>query len=289
MNNSNSFLKVVGLVTRAKQGDKASMDRLALAVQGRLFAYIYRLTLSKDMTRELLQETLLELVKSIGNLKRADRFWPWIFKVAHRKVLDYFRDNKKGKAIKMSAIDKENMLKRARDNCNEGLENLVKEELSEAICDAISKLRISQRDILALRCYEQLSYKEIAEIMDCSELRARVLLSRAKSNLKRNLINKGFNKTMLLTAICLFGIITAPAKASSAGTTITTVTAATAAYMQVGFAAALIGAMSTKLGIAITTVVAAITITMVVKAIVYITVGLCFTALLVLLLSLARR
>ena len=70
------------LVERARAGDEASLDRLAKAVEGRLCAYVYRLTLDEFLAQDLMQETLLEMVKSLKKLKQPERFWGWLYGIA---------------------------------------------------------------------------------------------------------------------------------------------------------------------------------------------------------------
>ena len=114
----------------------------------------------------------------------------------------------------MSTLDKEKLLHRVSGSYGDGLKNLINKELSQAIVDAMAKLKLRHRNILVLRCCEQLPYSEIAEVMDCSEMAARVLFFRAKHSLKGKLSKHGFGKGMLLGAMGLFGHMTSPADAA---------------------------------------------------------------------------
>ncbi len=79
------------LVKQAQLGCQESMSRLTQVAKGSLCAYIYRLTLNNDLAEDLLQETLLEMVKSLKNLKfeRANQFWAWLYRTALGKVQFY--------------------------------------------------------------------------------------------------------------------------------------------------------------------------------------------------------
>ena len=77
MNDSNCG-QVEGLaevVNKARQGDKASMGLLTELAEARLRTYIFRLTLSKDITEELCQKTLLKMVQSLKTLENVTKFW----------------------------------------------------------------------------------------------------------------------------------------------------------------------------------------------------------------------
>jgi len=76
------------------------------------------------------------------------------------------------------------------------------------VCDAIRTLNLAHRSILTLRCFEQLSYAEIAAITGQSELQARIQFFRAKQSLKRLLTQRGFGKDQFLAALGLLATIT---------------------------------------------------------------------------------
>jgi len=267
------------LVEQAQLGNQESMNRLAELVEGRLFAYIYRLTLNYDLTQDLLQETLLGMVKSLNELRDSNRFWAWLFRTALGKVQHHFREQRK-QISQMSTLNKKRLLKRIPKDFDDGLNSLIRKELSDTILEAMTELRLRHRSVLALRCFEQMPYSEIAPLMNCTELQARVLFFRAKHSLKRQLSRHGFSKGLLLTALGLFGLITAPAKAASVTSTVS------AASMEVGFAATVIGAAGTKLGIAIITAITAAVLSLTVKGVVCLVVLFFFVLLCLALLSL---
>jgi len=267
------------LVEQAQLGNQESMNRLAELVEGRLFAYIYRLTLNYDLTQDLLQETLLGMVKSLNELRDSNRFWAWLFRTALGNVQHHFREQRK-QIAQMSTLDKKRLLKRIPKDFDDGLNSLIRKELSDAILEAMTELRLRHRSVLALRCFEQMPYSEIAPLMNCTELQARVLFFRAKHSLKRQLSRHGLSKGLLLTALGLFGLITAPAKAASATSTVS------ATSMEVGFAATVIGTAGTKLGIAIITAITAAILSLTVKSIICLVVLFFFVLFCLALLSL---
>jgi RNA polymerase sigma-70 factor (ECF subfamily) len=242
MNPLDGNINLIELVKKAQFGCQESMHSLAQQAQGGLFAYIYRLTLNYDVTEDLQQEILLEMVKSLKTLKHPERFWAWLYRTALGKVQHYFRDRQYEK-VSMSTLDKEKMLQRVSGSYGDGLKNLINKELSQAIVDAMTKLKLRHRNILVLRCCEQLPYSKIAEVMDCSEMAAQVLFFRAKHSLKRQLSKHGFGKGLLLGALGLFGHMTTPADAAPV--------TVSAASTKVGITATVIGAAETKLGLTI--------------------------------------
>lgn len=91
MSNKNDYIE---LVKQAQLGDEKSVNRLAELGRGRLHAYIYRLTLDEDLTQDIIQESMLEMLKFLKKLERADRFWPWLFRIAGNNLHDHW-DNER--------------------------------------------------------------------------------------------------------------------------------------------------------------------------------------------------
>ncbi|HUW18344.1 MAG TPA: sigma-70 family RNA polymerase sigma factor [Sedimentisphaerales bacterium] len=225
------------LVKRAKLGDRASLGDLAELVRGRLYAYVYRIVLQEHLAQDIVQETMLEMFKVFGNLDRAERFWPWLRGIAFNKIRRHTLRKQQRKEVPMSSIGEP---QGRRGDGEAGLAHLVGEELKEVVVAAMGELKPRHRKVLTMRCYEEMEYSEIAQLMGCSELGARVLFHRAKRSLQRALGRKGLGKGFLVTALVLFGKMTAPSEAAAAQISVT------AATVRTGVAAGLIGMAGTK-------------------------------------------
>ena len=68
-------------VGQARQGSEESVSWLTRQAQGKIRAYIYRVTLDDDLSDDLTQETLLQMIKSIRNLNEQENFWPWLYRI----------------------------------------------------------------------------------------------------------------------------------------------------------------------------------------------------------------
>ncbi|MHC4519523.1 MAG: RNA polymerase sigma factor [Planctomycetota bacterium] len=246
---------VVVLVRQAQFGDQQSMDRLAEVARGRLWAYIYRLTLNHDLAQDLLQESLLKMIERIKDVEYPDRFWPWLFRTALGQVQHYYRDQARAREVEFSSAGRQRMSDYLSRTHDDGLNHLMRKELAETVVEAMAQLKLTYRSVLTLRCYEQMSYAEIADQMGCKEMGARVLFFRAKRSLHRRLARRGFGKGLLVTALGLFGLLTTPADGASAAGTVS------AASLQVGALAAIVGFAGTPKGIAVMLTAAGMTFT----------------------------
>jgi RNA polymerase sigma-70 factor (ECF subfamily) len=229
----------IRLVKQAQLGDRQSLDRLAESARERLRVYVYRLTLEEDVAQEIVQESMLEMCKVLGKLKKADRFWPWLYGIATNKL----RRHKRSQRVQERAAASRAKQQGRPKHRNEGFEKLVSDELKQIVATAMQGLRTRHRAVLIMRCYDGMSYEEIAESMGCSEFGTRMLFLRAKRALAKQLARNGFGKKSLLGALVVFGKMTAPTEAAAGQISVT------AATTQVGFLAGLVGLATSKTAI----------------------------------------
>ena len=241
----------IRLVSQARLGHQNAMSLLAQRAEGRVRAYVYRVTLDPDVTEDLSQEVLLQMVQSLHDLHKEEHFWPWLYRVAQSKIQQHYKTKHKRASLSDTAFYQDFVARRSHDRQSDGLREVVQKELSKKVIVAMKQIRQQYRAVLSLRCFEQLSYADIALAMDCSEVGARVLFFRAKQALRKQLSHQGLKKGVLLACIGLFGRLTAPTEAASLSVTIPATTT------QVGLTAAILGTASSRLGIAVLTVVAA--------------------------------
>jgi RNA polymerase sigma factor (sigma-70 family) len=240
MAEQDSWCKLVELAQRDRDN---YMSQLVHDAKGRLCAYVYRVTLDHDLTDDLSQEILLQMMQSLDNLNQAERFWPWMYRIAHNKIQEHYKSKQRKKMVSASAFYKDFLTHRSDYYQEDGLKQMLQEELSKKVMTAMKQLKQQYRAVLSLRCFEQLSYADIADAMQCNEVTARVLFFRAKKAIKKQLASQGLSKSLLLTSLGLFGKLTAPADAASSVTV-------TAASTKVGLTTAALATAGSKLGIA---------------------------------------
>ena len=250
-------LHQIELIRGAQRGNKECLDQLAQQVRERLRTYVFRLTQQEDLTQEIVQESLLEMFKVIGKLRKADRFWPWLYGIATNKLRRYYRTEQTQRRVARSSLQGKVTLRDRQD----GFENLVGDELKQIVSGAMKKLRTRHKAVLIMRCYDEMRYSEIAETMGCSEFSTRMLFMRAKRALQKELSRNGFGKGSLLAALVLFGKVTAPSKAAAAQISIT------ASTVNAGLMAGLVTVATTKTALVLTTAGALTVGTIAVKSI----------------------
>ncbi len=140
--------------------------------------------------QDVAQEVFLEVYKSIGKFRKESKLSTWLYRISANKSLNYIRDNKK-RSWFQSLDDLFEKEKPSNDsNTSESPQDILENyEKSEIINQAIDKLAKNQKIAFVLYKYEDLSYKEIAEVMKISLSSVESLLFRAKKNLQKTLIN----------------------------------------------------------------------------------------------------
>ncbi len=209
--------ELVDLVERARAGDKECLDQLAEQASKRLYEFVFRQTMQEDLARDVVQETIVEMLQVFNKLRHVERFWYWLYGIAYNKLRRQYSKRKRHRAAPLSEMPYEVPGKTS----DETVANVVSDELQRIVVQAMQTLDPRHRAILTMRCYDQLSYADIAGLMDCTEFGARALFYRAKKSLAKKLAAFGLGKGALLTGLVLFGKITAVNEASAASVAVT--------------------------------------------------------------------
>ncbi len=136
---------------------------------------------------DIAQEVFIEVFKSIDSFNEESKLSTWIYRIAVNKSLDFLRKAKRKKRwsglFRLEANDSETIDNWAINSQTPAKELEQKERIT-ILTNAIEKLPPNQKTAFTLHKYEDLSYKEIAEVMDTSLSSVESLMHRAKSNLK---------------------------------------------------------------------------------------------------------
>ncbi|MCG8333597.1 MAG: sigma-70 family RNA polymerase sigma factor, partial [Proteobacteria bacterium] len=209
---------LVILVSEAIDGNQSSCRDLSSKISLKLRSYIYRSTLDEDLTNDILQETMLIMIEKIGGLKDPEAFWGWLFKIASNCIINHYRQNaRRKKLVSFQDI----MLEKAASDSSSPEARLMTRELSDTVRQAISILKPRQRQTISLRCFEDMSFKEIGSILNISEVSARVDFHRGLERIRQSLKKQGFSKASLALALTFFGKITAHSDAAATAISVT--------------------------------------------------------------------
>ena len=233
-------------IRQAQAGNPQSLSAVSEKVRQKVYTYIYRLTFDYHLTEDLTQETVLEMIKTLPQLEvpHVNGFWGWVFRTALGKVQHHFRLQGASRLARKTT-SKDSVLESQASKDNNPMEALVSEEIRKAVLGAMRAIKFKYRNILVLRCFDNLSYGQIAGIMGGSELKARLLFFRAKHSLKSQLEQHGFKRDSLLAALTIFaGLTLQNGKKAVAGEVVL------ASTLETGLGISLAGLLTAKTAIA---------------------------------------
>ncbi len=165
---------IVQIVVRCQKGHAESFEKLVDIYSQRLWGYFYRLTANRTEAEELLGELFLKLVRKIKTFK-GDNFDRWIFAVASNLFRDYLRK---------SQVQKKMIDAKIRDGAadTDAPSTNAEKQIVGLLEVALEKIDKETAEIIMLRYYSQLSFKEIAET---KELPIGTVLSKVHRGLKK--------------------------------------------------------------------------------------------------------
>ena len=152
------------LVAAYANGDNAAFDTLLRRHQNRVFTYILNIVKNKDVADDVFQETFVKAIMTIrqGRYTDAGKFSAWITRIAHNLIIDYFRQEKSENTVSVDNEDTD-VLNR-RDLSEENIEDvMVTGQINTDVRRIMDSLPDSQREVLDMRFYRNMSFKEIAE------------------------------------------------------------------------------------------------------------------------------
>jgi len=175
MNASDRLVEQV-IILRCQTGDKDAFAELIERYQAPLRYFIIRLSANNEMTEDIFQETWLTVIRRIYSLKRTEAFPTWLYRIARNKVYQQLRRKKK-----LSELN-ENI---AVPNDTE--DDVFSPEDAVKIHRCLKILRPEHKEVLMLRFLEQMSYHEIAQVINCSLGTVKSRIYYAKHKLKREM------------------------------------------------------------------------------------------------------
>jgi len=178
----------IQFLARARSGDRMAMGCLATLVWDRIYRFAFRTMLDHNAAEDVVQETLLSMICGLGTLRDDRRFWSWIYRIAWSKIQNGHRDRRLRSSTEAEWLTAKSAASNGFASDDTPLDAQVREETMEQVAAAISRLNGYHRDILELRCYDQLDYAEIAARTRTTPARARTHFHRAKKSLKSRLV-----------------------------------------------------------------------------------------------------
>lgn len=188
----NSKISDQSLVKQYIQGNEACLEMLINRHKDQLFTTIILIVKDTYIAEDLFQETFIKIIKNLraGKYNEEGKFLPWASRIARNMAIDYFRKIQRMPTITdSSGYDVFRTLKIKTENREE---QIIRSEKEDMVRAAIEQLPFEQRQVLILRHYGDLSFKEIAKMTDVSINTALGRMRYAITNMRKAMANTSF-------------------------------------------------------------------------------------------------
>lgn len=181
------------LIKKYISGEEKAFEVLLLRHKDKIFRFIQIKVRDAELSADIFQEAFIKIVNTLkaGNYNEEGKFLPWALRICHNLIIDHFRKNGKYRMISESSSLKDdyNIFHTIKLEDENVQDSMTREEIEEQLIDLIEYLPDNQKDILVMRIFKEMSFKDIAEKEDISINTALGRMRYALINL-RKLIDK---------------------------------------------------------------------------------------------------
>jgi RNA polymerase sigma factor (sigma-70 family) len=157
------------LIEKFVKGEQSCFDHLLLRYKNKVYSYISLYIRDQALVEDILQDTFLKVIQSVkaGKYQDNGKFVSWVMRIAHNLIIDHFRRIKQMKTISNDDYESDifNTAKLSEANVED---TMIKRQIEKDVRMLLSYLPDDQREVIILRHYAGLSFKEISEVTDVS-------------------------------------------------------------------------------------------------------------------------
>ncbi|GER59242.1 RNA polymerase sigma factor [Patiriisocius marinus] len=151
------------LVTSYIQGEESALSILITRHKQRIYSFIYSKVFDRDVAEDVFQDTFIKVINSLkrGKYNEEGKFLPWVMRIAHNLVIDHFRKN--NRMPKFENNSDFNIFSVLSDSSLNAENTIIKGQVENDVRRLIEELPEDQKEVLMMRIYKDMSFKEISE------------------------------------------------------------------------------------------------------------------------------
>lgn len=156
------------LVKNYIDGDENALSVLINRHQSKIYGFIYSKISDRDITDDIFQDTFIKVIKTLksNSYNEEGKFLPWVMRIAHNLIIDHFRRNKKMPMYRET--EEFSIFSIMTDNSLTIENQMISEQVEKDLKKLIEELPQDQKEVLVMRIYQDLSFKEISELTGVS-------------------------------------------------------------------------------------------------------------------------
>ena len=185
------------LIEKAKNGDRAAQGKLVNLWFKRIYNFAHKYFADHDLAMEIAQETFIVLHRKICQLESVDKFKPWLYRITANLCHAESRKMQSADRLRMNDDWQEHEEEIASAPFYNPDKQFQREELQRVLQKALNALSTEQRAVVIMKEYEGLKFREIAEILSCSENTVKSRLYYGLSHLRQILLAKNITTEIL--------------------------------------------------------------------------------------------
>lgn len=183
------------LVSLYTKGNNSAFDTLLKRYESKVFSYLLYSIKNQELAEDLFQDVFIKIVVRLKNGQYAEngKFSSWMMRIVHNHLIDYYRTSVADKLISNDASEVD-LFNNADIAVNENREQeMIDQQTLREVKELIAELPDSQREVLIMRVYDELSFKEIAQKTNCSINTALGRMRYAILNLRHMAFERGIS------------------------------------------------------------------------------------------------
>jgi len=156
------------LIGKYLAGNESALEKLIRRHKNRVYAYILMVVKDKELAEDLFQDTFIKVINTFRSrqYKEEGKFIQWVMRIAHNLIIDYFRKSKRIPIVENN--DDYDIFDKVRIPVESVEEQLITEQIHRDVKKLIDYLPKEQKDVLVMRHYGDMSFKDIAEVTNVS-------------------------------------------------------------------------------------------------------------------------
>ena len=144
-------------------GDETALSTLINRHQQKLYSFIYSKVFDRTITEDVFQDTFIKVIRTLkrGKYNEEGKFLPWVMRISHNLVIDHFRKN--SRMPKFEGKGDFSIFDVLKEDTLNAEKMLIKEQIESDVRELIHELPEDQKEVLMMRMYQDMSFKEISE------------------------------------------------------------------------------------------------------------------------------
>lgn len=151
------------LVNSFIAGNESALETLIKRHQSKIFGFIYSKVGDRDLSDDIFQDTFIKVIRTLKSnaYNEEGKFLPWVMRIAHNLIVDHYRHNKK---MPLYRETEEFSIFSIMTDDSLTIENkLISDQVIKDLRQLVEELPLDQKEVLVMRLYQDMSFKEISE------------------------------------------------------------------------------------------------------------------------------